>query len=131
MKHFSYFCILIGMMTCLASCAKEILETSPADEAVRYYKYLSVGEVDAYLDGIYGGCEMAPEFKQQTREVVKDYATKMTDNFGGIDSIRVEDSDVNKEKTLANVILRLYFGNGTNEKVLVPMVKADNKWYIK
>ncbi len=132
MKCVLEFCIFASLLMMIsASCSNEILDAQPGEEAVRYYKLLSMGDVDSYLNGIYGIDSMPDLFRKQTREVTKQLADEIINGHQGIDSLCVDDEQINKKGDLANILLRIYFSDGSNERILVPMIKNNDIWYIK
>lgn len=116
----------------LAACHKA---PSPDELAARaakaYYGQLISGRYDDFVAGSYLPYRMPDGYRRQLVDNARMFAAQQETEHKGIKKVVATDAKADTVRSVANVYLRLYYGDGTSEEVVVPMVRHNHMWYMR
>jgi hypothetical protein len=120
MKHFIKLALALFVALFMTACGN-----SPPSTAVDYTKAISAGNFDAAI------AMMDPTMLVMGQEKAKaafGMQKAMFDTMGGVSGVSVENEKIEGE--IAQVTLKVQFGNGTSDNQLVVLKKIDGKWKV-
>ena len=131
MKKILNLAVLFVVVCVVASCGKAKPEEIVAKAAEQYYSYLLEGKYEAFVDGCYQQDTIRAVYRQQLIENAKMFVGQQKTEHQGIKSVEVANVEVDTAAHTANVFLRLSYGDGGSEQVLLPMVEKDKLWMMR
>lgn len=134
---------MIGVLTlpALASCGHKSAEPvgpstdSLAAEAGRaakgYYDQLLAGQLDNYVAGLDGTQKATAIYRQLQRDNARLFLHRQDTLHQGIKAVEVDSTHFSAKDSTARVFLRMSYGDGTKERVLLPMLCRKGVWYMR
>ena len=120
----------LALLCTMVSCSKqEEKEDLVARTAELYYGYLLSGDVTSFVEGMDGYTRLPDGYKAELRDNASMFAHQQQKMHGGLRSVVAKRSDA--DSTVAEVLMSFEYGDGTNEQVLVPMVRRRGLWYMR
>lgn len=126
--------VVFIMLPVLFSCKEDNTdyESLAASEAAKeYYSTLKEGKCDKFIDGFVRIKSYPEECRSEFRKNAEDFMNVQKDRHGGIISVEVSSTERDSINKTINVFLSLSYGDSTKTRVLVPMVKDNDKWLMK
>lgn len=102
-------------------------EVSETAETV--YKYLIEGKYEDFVRSIAYSDGMTDAYRDQLIGLATQYAAREKERRGGITSVRALRDTVSGD--VADVFLKVSFGDSTSEEISVPMVRVGKKWKMQ
>lgn len=134
---------LMGMLAllALASCGHKTAEPedpSPDSLAVEagraakgYYDQLLKGQLDSFVAGLDGTQKATADYKKLQLDNARLFLHRQDTLHQGIKAVEVDSTHFSAKDSTARVFLRLSYGNGTKERVLMPMLIRKGVWYMR
>lgn len=118
----------------LLSCEedKTDYEAVAASEAAKeYYSSLSQGKDDEFTNGFARMKEYPEECRDEFRRNTEDFIKVQNERHRGITAVEISSAERDSINNTINVFLSVNYGDSTQERVVVPMVKDNYKWLMK
>ena len=132
MRKFLFFFIGCVCMASLFGCNHKI---DPSDMAAitakGYYDQLLKGNVKDFVDGTYRAYPIPKVLHEQLMANARMFIYTQDSLHRGIKKVDIIDSKIDTVSHTDNVFLKFYYGDGTNEDILVPMVESRGKWMMR
>ncbi len=110
----------------------ENLNCTAASEAVkRYYTYLIEGNNVEFVSSFVGNDSLPPDYRAALDSNACDFIDVQNERHGGIKSVEVSSASEDSLNNVVDVYLTLNYGDSTQERVVVPMIKENEKWMMK
>ena len=127
----------IGLLLIVCSCTKNESdkssdETGPTPEEVYHiYTHYIEGHFSEYVSHI-ASCQGKPRFyREQIINLYKQQWEELTENYGKVDSIKIERIHKSDNNEYAAVYIRQYYSKAESEEILLQMVYTEKGWKIK
>lgn len=133
-------CLIMGLLAfTLCACQKQKAEEQegpkPADLAAAagkaYYDHLLGGQVDSFVVGIDGTQHATPDYRQMLTASTKLFIERQDSLHKGIKKAEVDSTAFSAVDSTARVFLRLTYGDGSKERILLPMLCRRGHWYMR
>lgn len=123
----------IGLLCAVcAACSSDIKTDEQAANTARlYYDYLLQGQYDDYVAGIDGYDEMPESYRRQLIDNARMFMEQQNREHGGIERLRIMRADIDTETQTAQVFLVISYQDGSNEQIMVPMVRNGSLWMMR
>ncbi len=123
----------IGLLCAVcAACSSDIKTDEQAANTARlYYDYLLQGQYDDYVAGIDGYDEMPESYRRQLTDNARMFMEQQNREHGGIERLRIMRADIDTETQTAQVFLVISYQDGSNEQIMVPMVRNGSLWMMR
>lgn len=123
----------IGLLCAVcAACSSDIKTDEQAANTARlYYDYLLQGQYDDYVAGIDGYDEMPESYRRQLTDNARMFMKQQNREHGGIERLRIMRADIDTEAQTAQVFLVISYQDGSNEQIMVPMVRNGSLWMMR
>lgn len=132
MRRIQWLLVAVVVLSFLAGCKKDVDQSLVVRNiAEQYYGYLIQGQFDAYVDGLYQPDSIPDSYRSQLIDNAKMFMKQQQQQHQGLTAVEAVSAAVDTEQEVADVYLRLSFGNGETEQVLVPMVLHQGVWYMR
>ena len=118
---------LIGLTGCSKASPEELASLA----AEGYYRHLTAGEYEKFLQGKAGADSLADDYREQLLVGYKQFMAGQQAAHGGIRNIRTTNVRPDSSLQLMQVFLLLEYGDSTQEEIVVPMVEHDGRWRMK
>ena len=107
-------------------------ECEAASEAAReYYMLLTEGDCDEFTEGFERVNTFPEDYRHAFGKNTEDFVEVQKERHGGIKTVEVSTAERDSVNKTINVYLTLNYGDSTTTRVLVPMVKNNDKWLMK
>lgn len=107
---------------------------SPGAAAKKYVGYLQDGNVKGFTEGIAMGEDVTAEQKKQAEAMMGamvEKGKKALEEKGGIKKVDIVSETISEDGKSADVVLKITYGNDTEEEDDQKMVLEDGKWKMK
>jgi hypothetical protein len=129
---------LVLLAILAAACSQGNGTTNAEDAAMREAKscyealYLK-GEPEVFLDGHANASAMPQEYREQLTEALRHHLRSVGSDRQGVTAVKVLNAEMDSSLQVMQVFLSLTYGNDTQEKIVVPMVRTapKGKWMLK
>lgn len=123
----------IGLLCAVcAACSSDIKTDEQAANTARlYYDYLLQGQYDDFVAGIDGYDEMPESYRRQLTDNARMFMEQQNREHGGIERLRIMRADIDTETQTAQVFLVISYQDGSNEQIMVPMVRNGSLWMMR
>ncbi|MCH3969935.1 MAG: hypothetical protein LKH27_09825 [Prevotella sp.] len=132
MKKLLFFFVGFLLMAFLNGCHHRI---DPSDMAAitakGYYDQLLKGKVNDFVEGTYHAYPIPKVLHEQLIANAKMFVGTQDSLHKGIQKIDIVDSKIDTVSHTDNAFLKFYYGDGTEENILVPMVEHKGKWMMR
>ncbi len=131
MKKFAYVFVSI-MLAFSCSKGKDLTDfsSSGAQGAAEYfYGLLAKGQAQLYVDNMHGAAAMDTSKYSQYVDLMEQFLHEERELRGGILCANAG-SDVISD-SVATVFMDVQFGDSTREEIILPLVYASGRWWIK
>ena len=126
------FMACLFLLGLLSSCHEEVKpEEIVGQTAKAYYDGLIKGDYEQFVDGRYQPDSIPASYREQLVANAKMFIGEQQETHKGIKSVSVSRVKMDKAHHVANVFLILYYGDGTKEEILVPMILYRGVWYTR
>lgn len=128
MRRVAFLIVVLALVSCHKA-------PSPDEIAARaakgYYEQLIGGRYDDFVAGTYLPYRIPDSYRRQLVDNAKMFVDQQKAERQGIKKVDATDAKADTVRRVANVYLRLYYGDGTSEVVVVPMVEHNHIWYMR
>ena len=132
MKKFSFFLVCCILLCGISGCHHKI---DPSDMAAitakGYYDQLLKGNVADFVGGTYHAYPIPKVLHEQLIANAKMFVGVQDSLHQGIKKIDIVDSKIDTFSHTDNAFLKFFYGDGTEETILVPMVEHHGKWMMR
>lgn len=132
MRRLIYALMLVAVVAIVA-CSKKTGGDNKAAAffAKGYYERLIEGNYEGYVDALNYPDSIPPSYRNQLVLNAKLFTEKQKSIHGGWVGVEIADCVIDSSSPTAQAILNLCYADSTREKVVVPMVERDGRWYIR
>ena len=132
MRRLIYALMLVAVVAIVA-CGKKTGGDNKAAAyfAKGYYERLIEGNYEGYVDALNYPDSIPPSYRSQLVLNAKLFTEKQKDIHGGWVGVEIAGCVIDSLSPTAQAILNLCYADSTREKVVVPMVERDGRWYIR
>ena len=130
MKHL-LFPILLFVFLCSVSCSRtgDTLSHEGARRAAeRYFNFLLDGEVEQYVDGLVGADSMSEDLRGEMIDLMAQFVAARNLNREMLSVVAADDS---LRDSSAYVLLDILYHDSTTERVGMPLVFSDGRWWMQ
>ena len=100
--------------------------------ALKCYKALYIeNRAETFLRGHAFSGSLSDDHRQQLLQLYNQHVMKVNRQHGGVTRIEFSRAERDTALNVMQVFLKMNFADATDEEVVVPMVLADDKWYMK
>ena len=96
-----------------------------------YYERLIEGNYEGYVDALNYPDSIPSSYRSQLVLNAKLFTEKQKSIHGGWVGVEIAGCVIDSLSPTAQAILNLCYADSTREKVVVPMVERDGRWYIR
>lgn len=96
-----------------------------------YYDHLLRGQVDSFVAGIDGTQYATTAYKQMLAASTQLFIQRQDSLHKGIKKAEVDSTSFSAADSTARLFLRLSYGDGSKERVLLPMLCRKGHWYMR
>lgn len=118
--------LLFSLALLAALIAVGCADSGPASTVKQFYRSVESGELEAVSEILTG--PMVSTLSQDKLRAMLVKGTKSISEKGGIQSLDILSEEVSG--TVAEVHVRLTYGNGTTEEKKLELVRVDGRWMI-
>ena len=118
---------LMGLMGCSKATPEELASLA----AEGYYRHLTAGEYEQFLQGKAGADSLPESYREQLLTGYKQFMAQQQTAHQGIRSVQSTNARMDSTLQLMQVFLLLEYGDSTQEEVVVPMVEHDGCWRMR
>ena len=132
MRRLIYALMLVAVVAIVA-CGKKTGGDNKAAAyfAKGYYERLIEGNYEGYVDALNYPDSIPPSYRRQLVLNAKLFTEKQKSIHGGWVGVEITGCIIDSLSPTAQAILNLCYADSTREKVVVPMVERDGRWYIR
>ena len=132
MRRLIYALMLVAVATIVA-CSKKTGGDNKAAAyfAKGYYERLIEGNYEGYVDALNYPDSIPSSYRSQLVLNAKLFTEKQKSIHGGWVGVEIAGCVIDSLSPTAQAILNLCYADSTREKVVVPMVERDGRWYIR
>lgn len=128
----SSIALLCASMTACSGNEKKVDEGEiAAQTALDYYRQLSEGKYEAFLNGETHTENLPASYRQQLLTSLKQFIQQQDSLHKGIDSITLGSSIYSDKDSTANAFLVFHYADNSREQMVVPMVKDKGRWVMR
>lgn len=133
MRRAVYMLMAVAAVVAVASCGKKGPEPAAiaAHAAKGYYDQLLRGDYKAFVEGTYRPERIPESYRQQLEANAKMFVAQQQEEHSGLKGVGVQGCDADTAAHVANAYLIFTYGDGTRERVCVPMVESKGTWYLR
>ncbi len=119
--------------TLLLSCSKteQKVDFAAANAAKQYYEWLLTGNHDAFVRGLDFPDSIPDSYREQLVANAKMFVGTQKEEHGGLREVRIVNCVNDSLSSTASAFLLLSFGDNSTEEIVVPMIRKNEKWYMK
>ena len=131
MRRLIYALMLVAVVAIVA-CSKKTGGDNKAAAyfAKGYYERLIEGNYEGYVDALNYPDSIPSSYRRQLVLNAKLFTDKQKSIHGGWVGVEIAGCVIDSLSPTAQAILNLCYADSTREKVVVPMVERDGRWYI-
>ena len=132
MRRLIYALVLVAVVAIVA-CSKKTGGDNKAAAyfAKGYYERLIEGNYEGYVDALNYPDSIPSSYRRQLVLNAKLFTEKQKSIHGGWVGVEIAGCVIDSLSPTAQAILNLCYADSTREKVVVPMVERDGRWYIR
>ena len=132
MRRLIYALMLVAVVAIVA-CGKKTGGDNKAAAyfAKGYYERLIEGNYEGYVDALNYPDSIPSSYRSQLVLNAKLFTEKQKSIHGGWVGVEIAGCIIDSLSPTAQAILNLCYADSTREKVVVPMVERDGRWYIR
>ncbi len=132
MRRLIYALMLVAVVAIVA-CSKKTGGDNKAAAyfAKGYYERLIEGNYEGYVDALNYPDSIPSSYRRQLVLNAKLFTEKQKSIHGGWIGVEIAGCVIDSLSPTAQAILNLCYADSTREKVVVPMVERDGRWYIR
>ena len=132
MRRLIYALMLVAVVAIVA-CSKKTGGDNKAAAyfAKGYYERLIEGNYEGYVDALNYPDSIPSSYRRQLVLNAKLFTEKQKSIHGGWVGVEIAGCVIDSLSPTAQAILNLCYADSTREKVVVPMVERDGRWYIR
>ena len=132
MRRLIYALMLVAVVAIVA-CGKKTGGDNKAAAyfAKGYYERLIEGNYEGYVDALNYPDSIPSSYRSQLVLNAKLFTEKQKNIHGGWVGVEIAGCVIDSLSPTAQAILNLCYADSTREKVVVPMVERDGRWYIR
>ena len=132
MRRLIYALMFVAFVA-VAACSKKTGgdNNAAAYFAKGYYERLIEGNYEGYVDALNYPDSIPPTYRSQLVLNAKLFTEKQKSIHGGWVGVEIAGCIKDSLLPTAQAILSLCYADSTREKVVVPMVERDGRWYIR
>lgn len=123
--------VLLAVLVFLVGCGKASPEELASLAAEGYYRHLTAGEYEQFLQGKAGADSLPEDYREQLLTGYKQFMAQQQKSHQGIRSVQTTNARMDSTLQLMQVFLLLEYGDSTQEEIVVPMVEHDGRWRMK
>lgn len=123
--------VLLTVLVFLVGCGKASPEELASLAAEGYYRHLTAGEYEQFLQGKAGADSLPEDYREQLLTGYKQFMAQQQKSHQGIRSVQTTNARMDSTLQLMQVFLLLEYGDSTQEEIVVPMVEHDGRWRMK
>lgn len=123
--------VLLAVLVFLVGCGKASPEELASLAAEGYYRHLTAGEYEQFLQGKAGADSLPEDYREQLLTGYKQFMAGQQKTHQGIRSVQTTNARMDSTLQLMQVFLLLEYGDSTQEEIVVPMVEHDGRWRMK
>lgn len=125
--------ITVGfVVAAVVSCnSKKTADFEAANAAKGYYDQLVRQQCDSFVSGMNLPERIPESYREQLVLNAQMFIEEQNEEHNGLREVRVVNCVNDSAATTAHAFLLLCYGDSTIEEIVVPMVKRDDKWYMK
>ena len=127
------YAIIVVAVTAIMGCSKNapVDNQAAAYFAKGYYERLIEGNYEGYVDALNYPDSIPPSYRSQLVQNARIFTERQKGLHGGWIAVEVAGCDVDKQSSTAVATLSLCYADSTREKVVVPMVEREGRWYLR
>ena len=132
MRRLIYALMFVAVVAIVA-CSKKTGGDNKAAAyfAKGYYERLIEGNYEGYVDALNYPDSIPSSYRRQLVLNAKLFTEKQKSIHGGWVGVEIAGCVIDSLSPTAQAILNLCYADCTREKVVVPMVERDGRWYIR
>lgn len=138
MKHSISLALLAVLTLALTGCRKgaDTAETTADDAsadsaAVAFYQMRADGRYEEYIDAMESCDKMPADYKKRTLTMLRHHDRYIKEEKGGVKGVTALRSETHDKGRMANVFLKVSYGDGSHEEVLFPVVYDGKRWRVQ
>ena len=121
---------LMGLMG-LVGCESPSREQLASLAAEGYYRHLTMGEYERFLEGKAGADSLPADYREQLLVGYKQFLEQQRTTHHGIRGVQTTNARMDSTLQLMQVFLLLEYGDSTQEEIVVPMVECNGRWRMR
>ena len=131
MRKLEALVLLAVLVFLAAACSKPTKEELASLAAEGYYRHLTAGEYEQFLEGKAGADSLPEDYREQLLVGYKQFMAQQQKSHQGIRGVQTTNVCMDSTLQLVQVFLLLDYGDSTQEEIVVPMVERDGRWRMK
>ncbi len=138
MKHTFSLALLTLLVLLLTGCKKggdtagKTADDASADSAaVTFYQMRANGRYEEYIDAMESCDKMPSDYKQRTLTMLRHHDRYIKEEKNGVKEVKALRSETHDNGRMANVFLKVTYGDGSAEEVLFPVVYDGKRWRVQ
>ena len=131
MNKLVYIIAALFIVSCGSSDDKDPECEAASEAAKEYYTLLVEGRCDEFVQGFERINTFPEDYHKAFGKNAEDFVDVQKERYGGITAVDVSTAERDSVNKTINVFLTLNYGDSTTTRVVVPMVKNNDKWLMK
>lgn len=124
--------LLTGTTACQKEEPKGPTPGELAEKAgTEYFSQLVKGNTDAYVHGLDGTQTATAGYRQALADNARQFVHRQDSLHQGIKAVEADSTSFSDKDSTARVFLRLTYGDGSKERILLPMLCRKGRWYMR
>ena len=131
---FSRFILSVATILLISCGSDDKVDTDCAEAseaAQEYYSFLVEGRNADFVSSFVCNDSLPPDYRAALDSNASDFMQVMKERHGGITKVSACSASKDSVNNTINVFLTICYGDSTSEKIVVPMTKNKNKWFMK
>lgn len=128
----SLTCLMVLLLVCCNKpqpVQEDPFYTTPSRAAEYFYTSLMEDRYPDCLE-VMARDTVPEDLHQETLDMLAEYASQMKTNKEGLQAVEVISEEALSD-SLAQVLMSFTYGDGTSERVLVPMICRNQRWALQ
>lgn len=130
-NKFVYMAVASLLLSCSGGDGVDPECAAASEAAEEYYSFLTEGKCDEFVNGFARVNTFPEDYQGAFGKNTEDFIAVQKERHGGITAVDVSAAERDTINNTVNVFLTLSYGDSTTTRVVVPMVKNNDKWLMK
>lgn len=121
-------CAIVCSLACCSGNGNSLTHKSARHAAERYFTMLIDGRYEEYVGGLSGADSMPQDLRDEMVDLVAQFAANHKVRREMLNVVAADDS---LRDSTAFVLLDVFYGDSTSERIGMPLIFSDGRWLMQ